>query len=165
MIRADHFSADTLDFLKLLFKYKVKYVIIGGEAVIYYGFARLTGDIDILYDREPENLERLFAALKEFWQGVIPGIKSKEELDDKEAVFQFGVPPNRIDLLSDITAPGFNTIWQHKVAETIQSEEGQVKIYFIGLSDLIANKKAISRPKDLEDLKYLEAITGGRDRE
>ena len=54
------FSKDIVDFLFLLSKYKVKYVIVGGEAVIYYGHARLTGDIDIFYGLSKGNVEKLF---------------------------------------------------------------------------------------------------------
>jgi len=60
------FSSDIVEFLFLLNKHKVKYIIVGGEAVIYYGHARLTGDIDIFYDRGKENCIRLFEALSEF---------------------------------------------------------------------------------------------------
>ena len=62
---AAFFSKDIVEFLFLLNKYKVDYLIVGGEAVIYYGHARLTGDIDIFYGRGKENCNRLFQSLKE----------------------------------------------------------------------------------------------------
>ena len=158
MISAEHFSNDVLEFLLLLKKHKVKYVIIGGEAVIYYGFARLTGDIDLLYDRQPENVDLLYDALLEFWQGNIPGLDDKDELFDQDAVFQFGVPPNRIDLLSDITAVRFESAWEQKKVENIKVDNKVIEIYFVGLEHLIENKRTIGRPKDQEDLKYLQAI-------
>ena len=64
------FSKDIVDFLFLLSKYKVKYVIVGGEAVIYYGHARLTGDIDIFYGLSKGNVEKLFQMLNDFWDSL-----------------------------------------------------------------------------------------------
>jgi len=58
-MKAFHFSEDIQDFLRLLSVYRVKYVIVGGEAVIYYGYARLTGDIDIFYEPTPGNAQNL----------------------------------------------------------------------------------------------------------
>ena len=62
-----YFSKDILDFLYLLYKHQVKYLIVGREAVIFYGHARLTGDIDFYYDRSTENVNKLFKALNKFW--------------------------------------------------------------------------------------------------
>ncbi len=101
-ISASHFSEDIQEFLSLLHRHQVEYLIVGGEAVIYYGLARLTGDVDFFYDRTPENVNRLFNALTEFWSGDIPGIEKPEELLEEGAIIQFGRPPNRIDLINAI---------------------------------------------------------------
>jgi len=61
-----HFTRDVQDLLSLLFKRKVRYLIVGAEAVIFHGFARLTGDIDIFFEPTPKNCRSLFAALREF---------------------------------------------------------------------------------------------------
>ena len=74
------FSPDILEFIRLLHAREVRYVVVGGEAVIYYGHARLTGDIDFFYDSSPENSAALFGVLKDFWSGSIPGIERMEEL-------------------------------------------------------------------------------------
>ena len=79
-MKTKYFSSDVSEFLFLLFKHKVRYLIVGGEAVIYYGHARLTGDIDLFYDRENNNIQKLYSTLTEFWNSNIPGIKSKDEL-------------------------------------------------------------------------------------
>jgi predicted nucleotidyltransferase len=63
------FSKDVLGLLSILYQRAVRYMIVGGEAVIHYGYARLTGDIDLFFDSSSENAERLFEALKEFWEG------------------------------------------------------------------------------------------------
>ena len=66
-MKASHFSQDIQDFLKIIADHNVKYVMVGGEAVIYYGYARLTGDVDFYYESSKENALRLFEALNEFW--------------------------------------------------------------------------------------------------
>ena len=76
-MKSDYFSQDTRDLLRLLYLYKVKYVIVGGEAVIYYGYPRLTGDVDFFYQLDDENVKRLYKALIEFWDKDIPGIHAK----------------------------------------------------------------------------------------
>jgi hypothetical protein len=157
VISKDHFSQDVLDFFVLLEKYKVKYLIRGGEAVIYYGNARLTGDIDFFYGRQPNNIDNLYKALLEFWKNNIPGLKKKSELSEKDAVFQFGIPPNRIDLLNDIGNIKFEHAWPKKITERLHINDQSIHIHFMSMDQLIENKRAVARPKDLEDLKYLEA--------
>jgi hypothetical protein len=66
-LEAWHFSPDILEFILLLHTQAVRYVVVGGEAVIYYGHARLTGDIDFFYDSSEENTAALFHALSVFW--------------------------------------------------------------------------------------------------
>lgn len=107
------YSKDIIDFLFLLSKYEVKYVIVGGEAVIYYGHARLKGDIDVFYDLSKENVEKLFKMLNDFWNNDIPGIKKIEELMNPGEVFQFGVSPNRINLLYLIQNVEFEEAWNN----------------------------------------------------
>lgn len=154
-MKASHFSEDIQEFLRLLAKYEVKYVIVGGEAVIYYGYARLTGDVDFFYENSKQNVVDLFKVLKEFWKGDIPGINKVEELLEAEIIIQFGTPPNRIDLLSKIDAVTFQEAWLNRTTVHLELEGEKVPVYFIGLDELIVNKEALKRYKDLEDLKYL----------
>jgi hypothetical protein len=72
-MRASYFSKDVQEFLKLLASRQVKYLIVGGEAVIYHGYARLTGDVDFFFEPSKQNARKLYKALKEFWAGEIPG--------------------------------------------------------------------------------------------
>ena len=159
-MKGDYFSPDTHQFLLLLEKYQVKYLIVGGEAVIYYGYPRLTGDIDIFYSVDDENVDLLYETLLEFWDNDIPGLKGPEELQSPGYVIQFGVPPNRIDLINDIEGVSFDGAWGNRVKESITVKREKVPIYFIGLSDLIVNKRHTGRNKDLEDLNYLESVKG-----
>lgn len=157
-MKADYFSPDTQQFLALLHKYQIKYLVVGGEAVIYYGYPRLTGDIDLFYSLDDENVDLLYDALSEFWGNDIPGLKSAEELQSLGYVIQFGVPPNRIDLLNQIEGVSFDNAWNNRLEESIVIKKEKVPIFIIGLSDLIVNKRQTGRNKDLEDLNYLESI-------
>jgi len=154
-MRASYFSKDVQEFLRLLAAHEVKYVIVGGEAVIYHGYARLTGDVDFFFEPSKKNAVKLYEALKEFWEGDIPGIKASEELMETGLILQFGVPPNRIDLINQISGVTFREAWQGKLRNNIKRAGEEVPVYFIGLDELIRNKKATGRPKDMEDLKYL----------
>jgi predicted nucleotidyltransferase len=153
-----YFSPDILEFLKLLSLHEVRYLIVGGEAVIYYGHARLTGDVDIFYDLAKENTERLFRALKVFWEGDIPEIAKPEEFQKKGAIVQFGRPPHRIDLINDISGVFFERAWLNRTVEEVMIKDKAYPVIYIGLEELITNKRNANRYKDLEDLKYLTAI-------
>ncbi len=153
-----YFSEDISEFLLLLARHKVRYVIVGGEAVIYYGHARLTGDIDIFYERTAGNVKRLYTALNEFWDNDVPGVGSEDELLQEGMILQFGVPPNRIDLMNEIGNVGFETAWRNKTKAVFSHLRKRITIYYIGLDELIKNKKAVDRYKDREDLKFLSEV-------
>jgi predicted nucleotidyltransferase len=154
-MRAAYFSKDVQDFLRLLAAHEVKYLIVGGEAVIYYGYPRLTGDVDFFYEPTKKNAVKLYTSLGEFWEGDIPGVGALEELLEPGLILQFGVPPNRIDLINRISGVTFREAWKGKKTASIKIGEENILIYLIGLKELIKNKEAIGRPKDVEDLKYL----------
>jgi len=157
-MRPDYFSPDIQEFFILLDTYGVKYLIVGGEAVIYYGHAALTGDVDIFYDSSKKNAQNLYQALREFWGGNIPGVEDMGELSKPGMIFMFGVPPNRIDLLNNITNVTFQKAWPSRTTEKMVIGNSTVHIHFIGLNDLIRNKESLGRPRDLEDLKYLKRM-------
>ncbi len=159
-MKSSHFSPDIQEFIRLLSIQKVRYVLVGGEAVIYYGYARLTGDVDFFYEGSPENAKKLYKALEFFWEGKIPGIESADELLKVGTIVQFGKPPNRIDLINSIDAVSFEEAWQTKTEERINVKGKDYPIYYIGLEKLIKNKKSMKRYKDLEDLRYLSKIKG-----
>ena len=155
-IESSHFSPDTLEFIRLLSKYGVKYVVVGGEAVIYHGYPRFTGDVDFFFSNGNENIHALFAALREFWSENIPGIQSPEELAEPGVIIQFGRPPNRIDLLNRIDAVPFQDAWKDKIELRITAADSEISLFMLDLQNLLRNKRASARPKDLDDLKVLE---------
>lgn len=154
-MRASYFSKDVQDFLKLLAAHDVRYVLVGGEAVIYYGYPRLTGDVDFFFESTKKNSVRLYRTLEEFWEGDIPGLKEPEELLEPGLILQFGVPPNRIDLINRISGVTFREAWKGKKTTSVKLGEKKIPVYLIGLEELIKNKESIGRPKDIEDLEYL----------
>jgi len=154
-LKESSFSPDIREFLALLHKRRVRYLIVGGEAVIYYGHARLTGDVDFFYDRESANAEALFGALAEFWGGNIPGIENWGELMEEGVIIQFGRPPHRLDLVNGIDGVSFQEAWPARQVARLESQGASIPVLYLSLRDLIRNKQAAGRLKDLEDLQYL----------
>jgi len=155
-IESSHFSPDTLEFIRLLQAHQARYVVVGGEAVIYHGYPRFTGDIDFFFSDAPDNVEAVFAALREFWGGSVPGIESAEELAEPGVIIQFGRPPNRIDLLNRIDGVNFQVAWNDRVELRVSCPAREVSLLMIDFRNLLRNKRAASRPKDLDDLRALE---------
>ena len=159
-IEASHFSPDTLEFIRLLEKYGVRYLIVEGEAVIFHGYARFTGDVDFFYSLEAGNSERLFSALEEFWSGDIPAVASPKDLEEAGYILQFGRAPSRIDLLNSVDGIGFDEAWETRETVTIEGAAASLTTQIIGLKTLIQNKRASGRPKDLDDLAFLQKALG-----
>jgi len=152
------FSKDTREFLRLLSLHRVRYLLVGGMAVIYHGYPRLTGDYDFFFEATRANARRLYGALRQFWAGTIPFVDRVEDLLEKGVIIQFGTRPNRIDLINSITGVSFKEAWKQRIRESLKIEGRLLSIDIIGLDDLIKNKKALVRVKDLDDLRYLEAV-------
>src|SRR5882757_7698691 len=114
-IGPEHFSPDIREFIRLLGTHRVRYVIVGGEAVIFHGHVRFTGDVDFFYADDAANATALFDALKGFWAGSIPGIKTPGELSEAGVIIQFGRPPNRIDLMNHIDGVDFSEAWETRL--------------------------------------------------
>jgi hypothetical protein len=153
----EHLAPDLQELIKLFHQHGVRYLLIGGEAVIHHGYARLTGDIDFAFDQERRNCVKLLTALGEFWGGSVPAVDGVEDLLVPGIVFQFGRPPNRVDLLGSLGPVPFSRAWRNRVNETLDTGDGKVPLYIIGLDDLLTVKRAAGRHKDLDDVEHLEA--------
>lgn len=144
------FSQDFRDFVQLLIKNDVDYLIVGGYAVGIHGHPRYTGDLDIWLNPSVENAKRILLTVNEF------GFSSyKLAVDDfiKEGnVIQLGYPPLRIDLLTEIDGVHFDECFKNKLVVDIDD----LKVNFISYNDLIQNKKASNRYKDLDDIENLK---------
>lgn len=140
---------DFEEFLSLLEKHNVDYMIVGGYAVAFHGYPRFTHDLDIFYDLTPENVARLRAAVLEF------GFQEDQIGDDTfvpKSMATFGVPPLRVDLLNDIDGVTFAEARQRVVT----AKYGRANAKFIGRDDLLRNKRATNRGKDRADLEELD---------
>lgn len=154
-VKGAGFSQDILAFLRLLARHRVRYLVVGGEAVIFHGYPRVTGDVDFFYENTPANAARLFDALFEFWSGRIPGVASAEELRESGVIIQFGRPPHRIDLMNQIDGVAFAEAWPSRILVRLETAPGGVPMRYIDLEPLLKNKQAAGRPKDLEDVRVL----------
>lgn len=142
------------DFVASLNEHKVRYLIIGGWAAGFHGYPRFTKDIDVLIDRTDRNAAATRDAIYDFFNGRPPEtIDPYRDLMNPELVLQLGMPPNRVDLLSQV--PGiddFDAAWRRRARGSI----GRSKASFAGLEDLLASKRAAGRPQDLADVAILE---------
>lgn len=138
------------DVFSSLQRHEVHYVVIGGIAVVLHGVPRATFDLDILIDANMDNARRLLAALEEAGLGTAVMITAAELLANEVTIFNDRV---RIDVQTKTPGLDFDTAWSRRVVMTVQSQE----FYVVALEDLLASKRAAGRPKDLEDLRLLEA--------
>jgi hypothetical protein len=135
---------------------RVNVVLVGGYALGWHGVVRATADIDFLYERSPENVDRLCAALRQF--GAPEQLIDPQFLMSPGAVTQMGVPPLRVDLLSAITGVSFESIDRGAIEVMLDGQRLRV----IGLRELRQNKGATGRIKDRQDLQRLTTARRGR---
>lgn len=128
----------------------IEYLLIGGYAVGLYGYARATVDMDVWISRDSENAKKVFFALKEF--GFPVADISADEFTEQGVVFQMGVPPFRLDILTSISGVEFNPAFARRRRMQIDG----IEISVISLADLRENKAASGRPQDLNDLQKLK---------
>jgi hypothetical protein len=127
-----------------------EYLLVGGYALAYHHAPRSTGDLDVWVRPSAENAARVHRALAAF--GAPLGELSARDLTTPGIVFQVGVPPVRIDVLTAIDGVAFDEAWPERVA----TRYGDQPIHVIGRRQLVANKRASGRPRDLLDLEELE---------
>lgn len=142
-------NSDLIELLRCLKEFKVKYLIIGGQAVIYYAEPRYTKDVDILVEASKSNSKRLIAALKEF--GAPTDNLTEEDFSTPGTLYVFGLPPNRVDILTSATGVDFKSAWKNRTRIVLK----KVPAYFCSKKDLIKMKKAAGRLQDLVDLESL----------
>ncbi len=140
---------DFKEFITLLNKHDVKYLVVGGYAVGAYGFPRYTGDIDFWISANKDNAERIVKALLEFGFGSLD--INESDFLKTNFVVQLGYPPNRIDILTGVSGLDFQECWNEKKI----IESNGIEINFISLHHLKINKKISGRDKDKLDLKNL----------
>ncbi|MGO4883151.1 MAG: nucleotidyltransferase [Bryobacteraceae bacterium] len=140
---------DFQDLLRLFNQHQVQYLIVGGYAVMKYTEPFYTKDMDIWVEATPENAQRAYGALVEF--GAPMADLTVRDLTQPHVVFQFGMAPARVDVLTTIDAVTFPEAWENRV----ETHLGGIPISVISLQDLIRNKEAASRDTDRLHLKRL----------
>jgi hypothetical protein len=143
-------NRDFAEMLAALFAAGAEFLIVGAYALAAHGYPRATGDLDIWVRPGKENAERVWNALTAF--GAPLHELTREDLQTPGIVFQIGVVPCRIDLLTTISGVSFEDAWQRRVL----IEVAGTKVPFLGLTDLICNKRATGRTKDLADAEEIE---------
>jgi predicted nucleotidyltransferase len=146
------FNEDFREFLIALNKAEVKYVLVGGYAVIFHGFPRTTGDMDIFVQVSKDNYEKICTAFKLYNMPVFDMTENNFLLNKSINVFSFGRPPVSIEILKEISGVSFEEAYNNAI-ETVFDK---VPVKIINLNNLIKNKRASARPKDINDLSNLE---------
>lgn len=140
---------DFEDFVELLNKCKVKYLIVGAYALALYAEPRNTGDIDIFIQRSDENAQKMLNVIEEF--GFAGLELSLKDFTAEEMIIQLGFQPVRIDIITSISGVNFDEAYEFRA----EKQFGRTKANFISKEFLIKNKKASARTKDLADLELL----------
>lgn len=141
---------DWREWLESLNAAGAEYVVVGGVALAFHGIVRYTGGLDVLVHTTPRNARRVIEALHAFGLGSLD--VTVGDLEKPGKVIQLGFPPGRIDLLTAIDGVTWDEVDDHAVSGTY----GGVPTRFIARADLIRNKRATGRPRDLTDVAELE---------
>ncbi len=144
-------SREYEEFLESFNERGVRYLVIGAHAVAFHARPRATKDLDLFIDPNPENAERVLAAIRDFFGGADLGFTLKD-LTTPGLIVQLGIAPARIDLLSRLAGGiDFPVAWERRV----QARFGTVETYYLSLDDLIQEKTSSGRAQDKVDIRSL----------
>ncbi len=143
------FNYDFLEFLELLDKHKVEYLLVGGYAVILNGYVRSTGDLDLWVNKSKENYNKLVKVYNDFGAPIFP---FDEFASDKFDVWSIGIEPTKIEVLTHVDGLNFNDSFDSCNYLIIKN----FKIPYINYDDLLKNKEVSGRYKDLADVEQLK---------
>jgi hypothetical protein len=150
--RRSKLNNDFLDILAALSETEAEFIVVGAHAMAVHGVPRATGDIDIWVRPDSENAKKVWKALIDFGAPVEALGLRQTDLENPGTVFQIGLPPRRVDFLTEIDGLSFDQAWPSRVVEKV----GDLEIPFLGREALLRNKKASARAKDLADVVLLE---------
>lgn len=146
-------SPDFSELLRAFNAHDVEYLVVGAHALAAYGHVRATKDLDIWIRPDSKNAERVLTALRGF--GAPLGDLTLADLCTAGTIFQIGLPPLRIDIITAIDGVEFSAAWPDR----LETKFGSVPAFVISRHHLIANKRAAGRLQDLADVERLEANT------
>ena len=144
-------SSDFKELLRIFNDHNVDYLLVGAHALAVYGHVRATKDLDVWVRPDPKNAQRVLTSLEVF--GAPLGDLNSDDLSKAGTVFQIGVPPLRIDVMTEIDGVSFAEAW----TDRFQSSFDGTPVFVISRRHLILNKKTSARLQDLADLERLEA--------
>ena len=144
-------SPDFRDLLSELCAAEARFLIVGGYAVAFHGRPRATKDLDVWVDATKDNAPRVMSALRAFG-APLHGLVERD-LEAPGVGLQIGVPPVRIDVLTEVSGLRFEEAWPNRVEISIEPD---LCCPFLGLDDLLRNKRAAGRPQDLADVAALD---------
>lgn len=143
---------DYRDFLASLVGADVRFLIVGAHAMAVHGYPRSTVDIDIWVEPTAVNARRLWEALTTFGAPLDDLSIREQDFTTPDIVAQFGLPPNRIDVLTGVSGLQFARAWTNRLDATVEG----IRVPVLGLADLIENKRATGRDKDRADIRGLQ---------
>lgn len=139
--------------LRSLLKEEALFLIVGAYAMAAHGVPRSTGDIDVWVAADPANAARVFRALTQFGAPLDALGVSATDFATPDNVVQIGLPPRRIDVLTSVSGVDFSSAWARR-SSFVWSD---LTVPVLGRDDLITNKRAAGRPKDLADVAVLDS--------
>ena len=145
-------NEDYRDMLQALVDEKVRFLLVGAYALAAHGYPRATMDIDIWVMPSPENADAVLRALRRF--GAPLQDLTRTHLEKEGTVFQIGVAPRRIDIITAASGIRFEEAYSHAIAVGIEG----ITVRIPSVADLIRNKRASGRTKDLADAEALEEL-------
>jgi hypothetical protein len=143
-------NPDFVDLLRAFVASNVRFLIVGAYALAVHGRPRATGDLDVWIDATPENASQVMRALAIFG-APLTDIR-EADFAEPGIVYQIGVPPRRIDILTELTGLSFSDAWSDRIRRPF----GEIDVDFIGKTSFIRNKQATGRLKDLSDIEGLQ---------
>jgi predicted nucleotidyltransferase len=148
-------NEDYKDMLCALVDESVDFILVGAYALAAHGFPRATVDIDLWVRPSPDNAEKVYKALARF--GAPLGEVSATDFEKEDAVVQIGVAPRRIDFVTGVSGLTYDEASRGAITRDIDG----VRVRILSMPDMIRNKLASGRPRDLEDVKTLQRHAGG----
>ncbi len=151
MSHAVGLNEDFRDFLATLLEEQVEFVVVGAHALAAAGIVRGTKDLDVFVRASPENAPRVLAALRRFGAPLGRHGVALEDFARVGTIYQLGLPPRRIDLTTRIDGVAFDRAWAGRVEQRVDG----LTLSFLGLEELVRNRRAVGRARDLADLELL----------
>lgn len=145
---------DFVEILSELREAQAEFLVVGAHALAAHGLPRATGDFDLWVRPSPENAARVYRALAKY--GAPLDRVTEKDFSNPDLVFQVGVEPLRIDVITSISGVEFDEAWSRKTTALLDGKE----VFVISVADLIRNKKAAGREQDMLDVKRLERRFG-----